>query len=46
MSLGNGVGYYYMVPSSVSNVVTGGNQFLAVDVTGPWRFLCSKDRFD
>ena len=39
--------YYYMVASDVSDdhlVVE--KQFLGVDVTGPWRFLCSKDKFD
>ena len=46
LSLGNGVKYYYMVASDVSDVPNGRNQFLGVDVTGPWRFLCSKDRFD
>ena len=35
-----------MVASDVSDVPNGKNQFLEVDVTGPWRFLCSKDRFD
>ena len=35
-----------MVASDVSDVRNGKNQFLEVDVTGPWRFLCSKDRFD
>ena len=40
------VKYYYMVAASVSNVDHWWMQFLGVDVTGPWRFLCSKDRFD
>ena len=35
-----------MVASDVSDVPNGRNQFLGVDITGPWRFLCSKDRFD
>ena len=29
-----------MVASDVSDVPNGRNQFLGVDVTGPWRFLC------
>ena len=40
------VKYYYMVPSSVSDLDLRRMQFLEVDVTGPRRFLCSKDRFD
>ena len=40
------VKYYYMVAASVSDVDHWWMQFLEVDVTGPWRFLCSKDRFD
>ena len=40
------VKYYYMVAASVSDHPAVENQFLGVDVTGPWRFLCSKDRFD
>ena len=35
-----------MVASNVSVVPNGRIQFLGVDITGPWRFLCSKDRFD
>ena len=35
-----------MVASDVSDVPNGRNQFLGVDITGPWRFLCSKDSFD
>ena len=40
------VKYYYMVAVVVSDVDHWWMQFLGVDVTGPWRFLCSKDRFD
>ena len=40
------VKYYYMVAASVSDVDHWWMQVLEVDVTGPWRFLCSKDRFD
>ena len=47
LSLGNCVlEYYIMVTSSVSDLDLRRMQFLEVDVTGPRRFLCSKDRFD
>ena len=36
---------YIMVAASASDVDLV-DAVLGVDVTGPWRFLCSKDRVD
>ena len=46
LSIGMCSKYYCIVASDVSDDPMVEKQFLEVGVTEPWRFLCSKDRFD